>query len=72
MKERKRGGSCFLAGLLVYRVPETVVLIAMCSMNIHQYDHYHFLDPHGPSDLEIDLTYPHLSSHRGSISDSRG
>jgi len=36
---------------------ETVVLIVVRSMNIHQYDHCHFLDLHVPSCLKTGRTY---------------
>lgn len=49
--------------------PETAVLIAMCSMDIHQYDRCHYLDPHVPSGLETGRTDPYLSSHWGNTSD---
>jgi len=48
--------------------PETAVLIAMCSMDIHQYDRCHYLD-HVPSGLETGRTDPYLSSHWGNTSD---
>ena len=52
--------------------PETAVLIAIYSMNIHQYDHCHFLDTQVPSGLAIGKSYPHLSSHGGKISETHG
>jgi len=36
---------------------ETTVLIVVGSMNIHQYDHCHFLDPHVPSFPKTSRTY---------------
>ena len=41
--ERKRE-SCYL-GYSPIDGPETAVLITVCTMNIHQYDHCHFLNP---------------------------
>ena len=39
--------------------PETAVLIAICSMNIHQYDSSNFLAPHVPSGL---ANWPNISA----------
>lgn len=49
INERKRD-DIYLACLLTDAL-ETAVLVVVSSMNIHQYDLCHFLDPHVPSYL---------------------
>ena len=58
-KERDR---CYLACSPI-DVPEAAILIAVSSMNVHQYDSSHFLVLHSPSSLTTDRTYLYCASH---------
>jgi len=54
--DERRRESCFLACLYIGK-PGTSLLITIGSMNIHQDNFYHLLDPHIPSRLEDGRTY---------------
>ena len=58
MNERKRERELLLACSPIDK-PETAVLIAICSMNIHQYDSSNFPVPHVPSGL---ANWPNISA----------
>ena len=47
-RKKREKESCFLACSPI-DAPKTAVLIAICSMNIHQYDSSNFLVPHVPN-----------------------
>ncbi|PUU72908.1 cytochrome P450 [Tuber borchii] len=62
MNKRKKEIDVILL-VLPIDAPETGVLIAVRSMNIHQYDSSHFLVPHVPSSLATGRTYLYCMSH---------
>jgi len=56
MKERERD-ECYVA--CSTNALDTAVLIVVRSMNIHQDDHCHFLDPHVSTRLTAGRTHPY-------------
>ena len=56
MNERERDEKCYVA--YPTNALETAVLIVVCSVNIHQDDYCHFLDPHASTRLTTGRTYP--------------
>jgi len=59
--ERERESVLFFC--LSTDTPETALLITICSIDTHQCDSRHSLEPNVPNGLETGRTYPHLPSH---------